>query len=112
MLVDEVLHQHGNVLDAFAKRRHDDRDHVQAIEQIVLEPALVDELTEVAVGRRDHANVHVLGAFRAERLDFALLQDAQQLGLQADAHRPDLVEKDGAAVGQRELALLGRWWRR
>ena len=106
MLVNEVLHQHWNILDAFAKRRHDDRDHMQAIKEIVLEPTLVHELTEVAVGRRDHTNVHGLCPFRAERLDFAFLQDAQQLGLQSDAHRSDLVERDGASVGQGELAFL------
>ena len=87
--------------------RHNDRHDVQPVEQIVLEPPLVHELAQVAVGRRDHADVHLLGPFRAERLDFALLQDAQQLGLQPDAHRADLVEKDRAAVGQRELAFLG-----
>ena len=106
MLVDEVLHQHRNVLGTLAKRRHGDRHHVQAVEEIVLEAPLVHELTEVAVGRRDHADVDLLGPFRAERLDFAFLQHAQQLGLQPDSHRADLVEKDGAAVGQRKLAFL------
>jgi hypothetical protein len=38
MLVSEVLHQHLNILDALAKRGHDDRHDVQAIEEIVLEP--------------------------------------------------------------------------
>src|SRR5258705_12718128 len=42
--------------------------------------------------------------FRDERLDFAFLQDRQQLGL-ADAHPSDLVEKDGAAIGQGELTF-------
>ncbi len=81
---------------------------MQPIEQIVLEPALVHELTQVAVGRRDDSNVHPLGPFRAERLDFAFLEDPQQLGLKAGAHRSDLVEKDRAPVGQGKLAFLRR----
>jgi len=79
---------------------------MQPIVQIVLESSLTDELTEVPVGRGNDANIHPLGPFGAERLDFSLLQDPQQFGLQPDAHRADLVEKDGAAVGQRELASL------
>ena len=106
MLAGEVRHQHRNIVGAFAQRRHDDRNHVQAIEEIFLKLSRVHELTQVAVGGRDHAHVHALGAFRAERFDFALLQDAQELGLQADAHRANFVEEDRAAVGQRELAFL------
>ncbi len=48
-----------------------------------------------------------LGA--ADPLDLALLEHAQQLGLQARAHLADLVEEDGAAVGRLEAAdLLAR----
>ena len=50
--------------------------------------------------------IDFLGALGTERLELALLQHAQQLRLQAAAHRADLVEEDRAAVGQRELALL------
>ena len=82
MLVDEVLHQHRNVLDAFAQRRNDDGDDVQAVVEIVFEPALVHELAEVAVGRRDYADVYLLRPFGAERFDFTLLQYPKQLGLQ------------------------------
>ena len=44
------------------------------------------------------------GSFGAERFDIALLQDAQQLRLHADAHGSDLVEEDRSAVGQQKLA--------
>ena len=106
MFANEVLHQHRDVLDAFAKRRHDDRNYLQAVIEIVLEQPLVDELTKIAIRRRDHANVHVFGPLRAHGLDFALLQDAQQLALQCQVHGSDLVEKDRAVVGQGELAFL------
>jgi hypothetical protein len=36
----------------------------------------------------------VLCPFRPERLDFALLQHPQQLGLECGRQRGDLVEKD------------------
>jgi len=38
------------------------------------------KLREILVGCRDHANVHRLRPFRAERFDFALLQNARQAG--------------------------------
>ena len=44
----------------------------------------------------------------AEPLHLALLQDAQELGLQVDAEAADLVEEQGAAVGQLEPAELAR----
>ena len=42
----------------------------------------------------------------ADRLELALLEHAQQLRLQADADRADLVEEDRAAMGEGELAAL------
>ena len=57
---------------------------------------------EVAVGRGDHADVDRAGALLADALELALLQHAQQLGLQLERHLADLVEKQRAAVGQLE----------
>ena len=74
--------------------------------QIVLEPTLVYELTEVAVGRRNHTDIHLLGPIRTKRLDFPFLQDTQQLGLKAASHRANLIEEYGALVGKGKLAFL------
>ena len=41
---------------------------------------------------------------RADRRDFALLQHAQQLGLQFERHFADFVEEDDAAFGRAEHA--------
>src|SRR6267378_7273787 len=41
---------------------------------------------------------------RTQTLEFALLQDAQQLRLQLQWHFPDFVQEHGAAVGQFEAA--------
>jgi hypothetical protein len=59
--------------------------------QILLEPAVVHELTEVAVGRRNHTNVDVFRSLCAKWLDFALLQDPQQLGLHRSPARPSTM---------------------
>ena len=106
VLRDEVIDEHRDVLAPLAQRRNVDRDDVQPVVEILLEPAVGDHLPQVAVGRGDHPHVDLLRALGAERLELALLQHAQQLRLQRRAHRADLVEEDRAAVGQRELALL------
>ena len=94
---------------ALAQRRHDDRDHVEAEEQILAELAALDRLLEILVGRRDHAHVHLDRARRSEPLDLLLLQDAQHLGLRLRAHVADFVQEDRPAIGLLELAdlLLG-----
>ena len=85
-----------------------DRDHVQPEEQVLAKGALVDLLLEVLVGGGDHAHVDLDRLLRADPLDLALLQHAQQLRLRAQAHVADLVEEERAAVGLLELADLLR----
>ena len=82
---DEVLDQQRNVLAPLAERRHRDRNDVQTVVQILLEPAVADELAQVAVGRGDHAHVDLNRPLGPERLELALLQHAQQLGLHRSA---------------------------
>src|SRR4029453_10651388 len=88
--------------------RNLDGNHVQPVEEIVLKLTLGDELAQVAVGRRDHAAGDHTTAPGPQRLELALLQHPQQLGLERRAHRGDFVEKDGSAVGERKLAFLVR----
>jgi hypothetical protein len=52
MLVGEVLDQRRNIIDALAQRSYDDQNHVQPVKEIVLEPPLVDESSEVATFTR------------------------------------------------------------
>ena len=81
------------------------RDDVEAPVEIGAEAAGGDFGGEIAVGAGDDADVDRLGAVRADRQDFALLQRAQQLGLERERHLGDLVEQQGAAVGGAEQAL-------
>ena len=54
----------------------------------------------------------LMRAIAADALDLALLEHAQQLGLQRDVELADLVEEDGAAVGLLEAAACWRDARR
>ena len=84
--------------------RHD----VEAPVEIGAEAAGGDFGGEVAIGAGDDAHVDRLGADRADRQDLALLQRAEQLGLERERDLGDLVEQQGAAVGGAEQALAVR----
>ncbi|MCY1296632.1 hypothetical protein D9M70_460300 [compost metagenome] len=56
------------------------------------------------MGGGDHPHVQRLHLVGAERLHFLLLQHAEHLGLQGERQVADLVEEQGAAIGQFELA--------
>ena len=89
---------------ARAQRGNGDRKDVEAIEQILAEPAALDEFDQVLVGRRDQPEVDLDRPARADRIDLALLQRAQQLDLGVERQFADFVEEQRAAIGLGELA--------
>ena len=76
-------------------------DDVEAVEEVFAEATVGDQLLEVGVGGGDDANVDVDRAWLAERVDFAGLEKAQQLGLDVERDLADLVEEERAAGGAR-----------
>ena len=86
------------------ERRHVDRHDVQAVEQVLAEPAVLHHLSEVAVGRGDDAHVDLNRARSAEPFELLFLEHAQDLRLRALAHVADFVEEQRAAVGLLEAA--------
>ena len=62
-------------------------------------------IVQIAVGRRDDAGVRLHEPRATQPPEFALLQDAQELGLRRPAHLAHLVEKQHASG--RELDLSG-----
>ena len=103
--LDEVLDQERQILETLAQRRHLDRKHVEAVEQVLAERALEDRVLEVAMRGRDDAHVAAHAAVAADALVGALLQHAQDLDLHRQRHVADLVEEQRAAVGHFETAL-------
>ena len=94
----EVVHEQRNVLAAVAQRRHDNRDDVQSIEQILAELSFGNLGLERLVRRGDHAHVDRDRLRAANAIDDAIFEHAQHLCLRARAHVADLVEKERAAV--------------
>ena len=78
---------------------------MQAVEQVFAEPALAHQHTQIARSGRDDAHIKRHQLVAAQRLDLALLQRPQQLGLQTLRHVANFVEEQRAAIGQLELAI-------
>ena len=103
---EDGLDQQRQVLAALAQRRYPQLDHVDAVIQVVAEPALVHQRRQVLVGGRQDAYIHchfAIGTHRAHRL---FLDGAQQLDLHGHRQFGDLVEEQGAAFGRLEQAGL------
>ena len=100
----KVLEQQQGIFAALAQRGDAQRGNVQAVIQVGAEAALVGGLTEVFLGRGDHPDIQRDQLVTAKAFDHPLLQQAQQLDLDVEGHAFDFIEKQGAAVGEFELA--------
>src|SRR5437764_909463 len=67
-----------------------------------------DNRLESAVRRRHHAGVGLERARAADALELAVLEQAQDLGLQRQRQLADLVDEERAAVGRLALAARAR----
>ncbi len=105
-LADEMPRQIRDVFLAFAQRRNVHGQHVQTVIQVFAKRALFERRAQIHVGGGDHAHIDVPDFVAAQPLELALLQDAQQLHLDAGRHVADFVHENGAGVGLFELAGL------
>ncbi|VWC31545.1 hypothetical protein BPS26883_06440 [Burkholderia pseudomultivorans] len=87
-----------------AQRRQLEGRAAQPVIQVLAERTVRDHLHEIAVRRTDHVEIDAHRRVAAERHDLAVGEHAQQARLQRERHVADFVEKQRAAVGQRDLA--------
>ena len=104
--LEEVIGEQQQVGLPLAQRRHEDREHVQPVVQILAERPVLNRLLEILVGRGDEAHVRLQRLGAAEPLVLALLQHAQQLHLRREGDVADFVEEQRAALGQLEAPFL------
>ena len=90
----QKLGQEWNVLPAFAKSRHIDREHGQSVVQIKPEGACGGTLLEVLVRSGNYAHIHAGDLVVANALQLAAFQEAQHLGLKCQRHLSDLIQKE------------------
>src|SRR5512144_2875666 len=94
-----------DVLAPASQRGQRDRELAEAVVEIGPEATRLDTLLQLGVGRGDDARVHRHRARPAERMDLTLLEGPEELGLRGEGHVADLVEEQGAALGELEVAF-------
>ena len=104
--LQEVVGEQQHVGLPLAQRRDEDREDVEAVEQVLAEAALLDRPLEILVGRGNQPDVGLQRLVAAEALELPLLQDAQQLDLRRQLHVANLVEEQRPSLGQFEPPLL------
>ena len=80
-LFAEITRQQHHVVSALTQRRHGQREHAQAMEQVGAELPGQHRFAQIPVGRSKDPHVHPQAAVIPHALDVAVLQYAQQLGL-------------------------------
>ena len=100
--------QRPNILWSLTQGGQANRNHVEPVKQIAPEGAVCHVLRQVAVGRGHHAHRHLELAFAAQPHNGALLQRAQQLGLQGQRHLANLIEKNRPLIGLLKPACTRR----
>ena len=70
-----------DIVESFAQRGQVHWEDVEAVVEVLAEGAGLGQVEQPAIGRRDNAHIDALDARGAHRLDLALLQSAQKLGL-------------------------------
>jgi hypothetical protein len=98
-MLQKIFRQQDDVVAALAQGRRAELDHVQAVKQILPEIVLADGFDDVPVGGGDEADIDAQFIVAAHARESAVLQKAEQLGLQRPAHVADFVQKNGAAMG-------------
>ncbi len=88
-----MVQEQRQVTVTFAQGRNDDRDHIDAIEEVLSEAALADHVFEIIIGCGNEPEIDLLDRSSAQSLGRVLLQHTQQFGLQVLVESADLVEE-------------------
>ena len=104
---EERLRQGQDVVAALAQRRHGQGHDAEAVEEVLPERARGHRLPHVHARGGHEAHVDLDRPRAPQALEAAVLHHAQELGLQVGGEVLHLVEEDGAAGGQLDLARLG-----
>ncbi len=106
-LLEEVAGEGNDVVDALAQTRQIEHDDGEPVVEVGAKLGGRHLLAEVALGRGDELGVDGSRDDGAEPTDRLVLDRLQQLGLQCQRARVDLVEKEGSAGSGLEQPRFG-----
>src|SRR5262249_4967134 len=94
----ENVHQIEQFVFSLAKRRNHKVDDIESVVQILAEHPLMNLFLQVAVGRADHSHVDLNRLLATDPLEFVVLQDLEEFGLESHIHISNFVEEDRPAL--------------
>ena len=103
----EMFYKQRNVVSSFSQGRDFYHNSIDAIKQILTEPALLDLLRQVLVRGRNQADIHLYLLSPANPKEGLRLQNPQELDLKALAQLSYLIQEKCAPISQFEETGLG-----
>jgi len=97
-LLQKVLGEQPDVLDAATERRDMDADDIETVKKIFAEKMVLHLFFEALVRRGKDADIAVQRLISPHAGKLTALEDAQQLALDRERHVPDLVQEESAAI--------------
>ena len=105
-LLEEKSDQERYVFAALVQRRQPDIYDVKPVVEVLAEAALLHQFRQIAMRRRQNANVDATCLRAADWTNLVLLQNAQQLYLQPHWHITDFIEHQRPAFGRLEQSFM------
>ncbi|KFB70942.1 MAG: hypothetical protein AW09_003941 [Candidatus Accumulibacter phosphatis] len=103
----KMTRQGSDILTALPQGRDHQWKDVEPIEQILAKQAPRHAVGDVPIGGGNDTQIEAYRLAAPHPLDFTLLENAQQLGLQSQRHFGDFVEQQGSMLRLFKLAGLG-----
>ena len=100
----KLVGQGEHILPPLAQGRDVDADDVEPVEEVGAEKAPLDRLFQIAVGGHQKAEIQLDPLVAGEAFDGLLLNELEQLGLDVGGQLANLVQKEGAVVGQLDFS--------
>src|SRR5262245_9916597 len=101
-----MIREQGYIVAALTERGKFEGNNAYPIKQIFPELIIRDHFRQRPVRCGNDTNIHGYFLSPSDTSNRTLLQDAQQLHLHCGTRIPNLIQKDGAFIGNFEEALL------
>src|SRR5208337_3018652 len=102
--LDEMMYQQRDVLAPFAQCGNPNRKDIQPVKKIGTEFLLLNQSIQIPIGGGNQTRVRREGLRTSQPFELALLQDAQQLGLELKRNLANLIQEYGSPIGQLKAA--------
>src|SRR5208282_2665672 len=105
--LQQVMSQNRYSVSAVTQRRQVNLHNVQTVVEVLAKLALLDHFFKISMGRADQPDVDGSRSIASQTLEGTLLEDSQELGLQAQGQIADFVKKQSSLIAFFEAPATG-----